>query len=73
VKQQDMPVGFPDLLSARQVAELTGVPVATLHMWAAQRERGFNAPGPAVYQLSGRHRRWARSDVLAWLASTRIA
>jgi hypothetical protein len=35
-----------EMLTAQQVREITGVPVSTLHDWAAKRERGIDAPGP---------------------------
>jgi predicted DNA-binding transcriptional regulator AlpA len=61
-----------EMLTAEQVHDLTGVPVSTLHDWAAKRERGIEAPGPHHIRLSNRHRRWTRSDVDEWIASARI-
>ena len=61
-----------DMLTANEVRDLTGIPVSTLHDWAAKRERGINAPGPHHLRLSDRHRRWTRDDVLEWLESTRV-
>lgn len=61
-----------EMLTAEQVHELTGVPVSTLHDWAAKRERGIHAPGPHHIRLSNRHRRWTRSDVEDWIDSARI-
>lgn len=61
-----------EMLTAQQVREITGVPVSTLHDWAAKRERGINAPGPHHLRLSDRHRRWALKDVQDWLDSTRV-
>ena len=61
-----------DMLPANEVRDLTGIPVSTLHDWAAKRERGINAPGPHHLRLSDRHRRWTRDDVLEWLESTRV-
>jgi predicted DNA-binding transcriptional regulator AlpA len=61
-----------EMLTADQVHDLTGVPVSTLHDWAAKRERGIQAPGPHHIRLSNRHRRWTRSDVEDWIESTRI-
>jgi len=61
-----------EMLTAEQVHELTGVPVSTLHDWAAKRERGIHAPGPHHIRLSNRHRRWTRSDVEDWIESARI-
>jgi len=60
------------MLTALQVREMTGVPVSTLHDWAAKRERGMDAPGPHHLRLSDRHRRWLLGDVQLWLDSTRI-
>jgi len=61
-----------EMLTAIQVREITGVPVSTLHDWAAKRERGIDAPGPHHVRLSGRHRRWTRRDVNDWLESARV-
>jgi predicted DNA-binding transcriptional regulator AlpA len=61
-----------EMLTAEQVHDLTGVPVSTLHDWAAKRERGIHAPGPHHIRLSNRHRRWTRSDVEDWIDSARI-
>jgi predicted DNA-binding transcriptional regulator AlpA len=65
-------VNSRDMLTADQVHDLTGVPVSTLHDWAAKRERGIHAPGPHHIRLSNRHRRWTRSDVEDWIESARI-
>ena len=61
-----------EMLTASQVRALTGVPVSTLHDWAAKREHGIEAPGPHHIRLSNRHRRWTRSDVERWIESARI-
>ena len=61
-----------EMLTVEEVHDLTGVPVSTLHDWAAKRERGMQAPGPHHIRLSNRHRRWARQDVDEWIASARI-
>ncbi|MDO3634696.1 helix-turn-helix transcriptional regulator [Mycolicibacterium arseniciresistens] len=61
-----------EMLTAQQVREITGVPVSTLHDWAAKRERGIDAPGPHHLRLSDRHRRWALKVVKEWLDSTRV-
>jgi predicted DNA-binding transcriptional regulator AlpA len=61
-----------EMLTADQVHDLTGVPVSTLHDWAAKRERGIHAPGPHHIRLGNRHRRWTRSDVEDWIESARI-
>ncbi len=60
------------MLTAEEVHDLTGVPVSTLHDWAAKRERGIQAPGPHHIRLSDRHRRWTRVDVDEWIQSARI-
>ena len=61
-----------EMLTAEQVHDITGVPVSTLHDWAAKRERGIESPGPHHIRLSNRHRRWTRSDVEQWIESARI-
>jgi predicted DNA-binding transcriptional regulator AlpA len=61
-----------EMLTAEEVHDLTGVPVSTLHEWAAKRERGMQALGPHHIRLSNRHRRWAREDVDEWIESARI-
>ncbi len=61
-----------EMLTAEQVHNITGVPVSTLHDWAAKRERGIESPGPHHIRLSNRHRRWTRSDVEEWITSARI-
>ena len=60
------------MLTAHEVRAMTGVPVSTLHDWAAKRERGIAAPGPHHLRLSDRHRRWLLDDVNDWLESTRV-
>ena len=55
-----MPTSTPSRLSGlttTQLAELTGVPAATLRMWEAR--HGFPAPG----RLAGGHRRYGDRDV----------
>jgi predicted DNA-binding transcriptional regulator AlpA len=66
------PVNGREMLTAEQVHDMTGVPVTTLHDWAAKRERGIHARGPHHVRLSNRHRRWARKDVDQWIESARI-
>jgi predicted DNA-binding transcriptional regulator AlpA len=51
---------------------MSGVPISTLHDWAAKREPGIDAPGPHHIRLSNRHRRWTRRDVEQWIESARI-
>lgn len=48
------------LLSPRQVADLLGVPVATIYQWRHRSE------GPPGFKLGG-HVRYRRSSVEAWL------
>ena len=48
---------------------MTGIPVSTLHDWAAKRERGVQSRGPHHRKLSSRHRRWMRADAVKWLAA----
>ena len=40
-----------EMLTASEVREITGVPVSTLHDWAAKREHGIDAPGPHHVRL----------------------
>ena len=61
-----------EMLTAEQAHDMTGVPISTLHDWAAKRERGIDAPGPHHIRLSNRHRRWIRRDVEQWIESARI-
>ena len=61
-----------EMLTAEEVHDMTGVPVSTLHDWAAKRERGIAAPGPHHIRLSNRHRRWTRRDVDHGSNSARI-
>jgi predicted DNA-binding transcriptional regulator AlpA len=60
-----------EMLTAEQVHDMTGVPISTLHDWAAKRERGIDAPGPRDLRRSNRHRRWTRRDVQQWIESAR--
>ncbi|MCU0269061.1 MAG: helix-turn-helix domain-containing protein [Acidimicrobiales bacterium] len=50
------------LLTPEELAEELGVPVATLYQWRYRRT------GPVVLRI-GRHLRYRRDDVDAWLAS----
>lgn len=43
--------GFPDLLTADQVADLPGVSAATINRWGALRDHGEDI-GPPCYSLS---------------------
>jgi len=59
-------MGEPDfavedpLLSPKQVADLLGVPVATLYQWR------YRSEGPPGFKIGG-HVRYRRSTVGAWL------
>jgi excisionase family DNA binding protein len=50
------------LWSHRQTADFLGIPAATLYQMNHKRT------GPRSYKV-GRHRRYMREDVLAWLAT----
>jgi predicted DNA-binding transcriptional regulator AlpA len=65
--------GPAQLLTARQVSELTTLAVSTLHDYAARREAGLPSQGPPHVRLSPRCRRWARGDVLAWIEACRVS
>lgn len=54
-------VVFPTLLTVRDVAEITHVPISTVHHWALRGE------GPPSFKL-GKHRRYDAAEVAAWLA-----
>lgn len=66
-----MTMAMDEVLTAGEVSRMTGIPVSTLHDWAAKRERGIESPGPHHCKLSSRHRRWMRADVVEWLAASR--
>lgn len=53
-------------MTGQELAELLHVPVNTLHRW---RQRGT---GPASIKV-GRHVRWRRSSVEAWLQTLESA
>jgi predicted DNA-binding transcriptional regulator AlpA len=62
-----------DLLTADQVAAITGIAASSLHLYAARREAGLSpVAGPPHVRLGPRKRRWLRTDVLAWIESCRI-
>lgn len=50
-----------NLLTTAQVAELTGIPAATLRFWR------FNSTGPASFRL-GRRVVYRSEEVTRWLA-----
>lgn len=54
-------VVFPTLLTVRDVAEITHVPISTVHHWALRGEC------PPSFKL-GKHRRYDAAEVSAWLA-----
>lgn len=56
-----------ELLTIKQLAELLQVPVATIYRW-----RHFGE-GPCGIRVSGRHVRYRRSDVEAFLQSGPIS
>ena len=66
-----MTIAMDEVLTAGEVSRMTGIPVSTLHDWAAKRERGVESPGPRHCRLSSRHRRWMRADVVEWLKASR--
>jgi excisionase family DNA binding protein len=55
-----------DLLTLREVADLLRVPEATLRYWRHRRA------GPDSYKI-GRHIRYQRNDVQAWVRRQRTA
>lgn len=44
-----------EMLTAEQVHDMAGMPISTLHDWAAKREGGIDAPGPHHIRLSNCH------------------
>jgi hypothetical protein len=64
--------GAADVWTAGDLSRMTGVPVSTLHDWAAKRERRVDSPRPHHCKLSSRHRRWMRPDVAEWHAASRF-
>jgi excisionase family DNA binding protein len=59
-------MGLPELLTVEQLAELLGVPVATVYRW------NYLGTGPQRLAI-GRHVRYRLSDVEAWLHDQRVA
>lgn len=59
-------VVFPVLLTVKDVAEITHVPVSTVHHWA------LRGDGPPSFKL-GKHRRYDAREVARWLADRRAA
>lgn len=54
----------PHLISPAELAAALGVPLATIYTW---RSRGYGPPAVKV----GKHLRWRREDVEAWLEERR--
>lgn len=52
-----------DFLTTRQVAELTGIPEATLRFW-----RHLGTTGPASFALGPRRVVYRRSEIDRWIA-----
>ena len=53
-----------ELLDLEWLSDLLGIPVRTIYAW---RQRG---EGPPAYRV-GKHLRWRRGDVEAWLEERR--
>jgi predicted DNA-binding transcriptional regulator AlpA len=53
-----------EFLDAREVATILKVPVSTVHYWASARK------GPPSFKVE-KHRRWAVSDVVAYIEAQR--
>ncbi len=43
-----MTMAMDEVLTAGEVSRMTGIPVSTLHDWAAKRERGIESPGDRI-------------------------
>lgn len=52
------------LVGVKELAAELGVPPATIHAWL------YRGVGPASYKV-GRHRRFRREDIDAWLEAQR--
>jgi len=61
------PINGREMLTAEQVHDITGVPVSTLHDWAAKRSAELTPQARVTFRLSNRHRRWTRRDVEQWI------
>jgi hypothetical protein len=55
-----------EYIDARAVAGILNVPVSTVHYWAAAKK------GPPSFKVE-KHRRWAVSDVVAYIEAQRAA
>lgn len=60
------PREFPSLMTVRDVAEVCGVPVSTVHHWTVR------GGGPPSFKL-GKHRRFDAEEVLAWINASMAA
>lgn len=67
-----MTTAVDDVLTAGGVSRMTGIADSTLRDRAAKREPGVDSPRPHHCNLSSRHRRWMRADVVEWLAASRF-
>lgn len=57
------PNPYPEWLTTAEVAELLQIPVRTIYAWRAQRQEA-----PLAIRV-GKHLRWQRSALEAWLAN----
>ena len=65
MKTKDQPIsGLDPLLSVEDLADYLGVPVATIYDWRV------GGKGPCGVRV-GRHVKFTRGDVLAWIESQR--
>jgi predicted DNA-binding transcriptional regulator AlpA len=55
-----------EFIDAREVATILKVPVSTVHYWASTKK------GPPSFKVE-KHRRWAMSDVVAYIEAQRAA
>ena len=55
-----------EYIDARAVARILNVPVSTVHYWASARK------GPPSFKVE-KHRRWAVSDIIAYIEAQRAA
>lgn len=60
------------LVDAQEAAAITGIPVSTLHSWAAARDRGAAIEAPRHVRISDRRRLWERAELLAWIDARRV-
>jgi predicted DNA-binding transcriptional regulator AlpA len=55
-----------EFIDAREVATILKVPISTVHYWASAKK------GPPSFKVE-KHRRWAVSDVVAYIEAQRAA